>query len=69
VGNYAPRIKIVISVPPLPIVISAQIREDIRHHGINIYPSAYGAEDEEDAATNAKIEVCYGLLMLPGQLR
>jgi len=46
-----------------------RIREDIRHHGINIYPSAYGAEDEEDAATNAKIEVCYGFLMLPGQLR
>ena len=34
-----------------------QIREDIRYHGINIYPSAYGAEDDEDAAANTKIEV------------
>ena len=34
-----------------------QIREDIRYHGINIYPSAYGAEDDEDAAANGKIEV------------
>ena len=33
-----------------------RIREDIRYHGINIYPSAYGAEDEEDAATNTKVE-------------
>ena len=35
-----------------------RIREDIRYYGINIYPSAYGAEDDEDAAANAKIEVC-----------
>lgn len=34
----------------------SRIREDIRYHGINIYPSAYGAEDDEDAAANAKIE-------------
>ena len=34
-----------------------QIREDIHHHGINIYPAAYGAEDEEDAAINEKIDV------------
>lgn len=35
-----------------------RIREDLHFHGINIYPSAYGAEDEEDAAANTKIEVC-----------
>lgn len=34
----------------------ARIREDLRFHGIKIYPSAYGAEDDEDAAANAKIE-------------
>lgn len=34
-----------------------RIREDIRYNGINIYPSAYGAEDDEDAAINTKIEV------------
>ena len=34
-----------------------RIREDLQFHGINIYPSAYGAEDEEDAAANSKIEV------------
>jgi len=33
-----------------------RIRDDIRHYGINIYPAAYGAEDEEDAAANAKIQ-------------
>lgn len=33
-----------------------RIREDLHFHGINIYPSAYGAEDEEDAAANSKIE-------------
>ena len=37
--------------------LSIQIRDDIRHYGINIYPAAYGAEDEEDAAANAKIQV------------
>ena len=36
-----------------------RIKEDLHFHGINIYPSAYGAEDEEDAAANTKIEVCY----------
>lgn len=36
----------------------SQIRDDIRHYGINIYPAAYGAEDEEDAAANSKIQVC-----------
>ncbi len=34
-----------------------RIREDIRYNGINIYPTAYGAEDDEDAAVNSKIEV------------
>ena len=34
-----------------------RIREDLNFHGISIYPSAYGAEDEEDASANAKIEV------------
>ena len=34
-----------------------RIKEDLHFHGINIYPTAYGAEDEEDAAVNAKIEV------------
>ena len=34
-----------------------RIREDLHFHGINIYPSAYGAEDEDDAAANTKIEV------------
>ena len=34
-----------------------RIREDLSFHGINIYPTAYGAEDEEDEATNTKIEV------------
>ena len=34
-----------------------RIREDLHFHGISIYPSAYGAEDEEDASANAKIEV------------
>lgn len=33
-----------------------RIREDINYHGINIYPQAYGAEDEDDAATNEKID-------------
>ena len=36
---------------------SSQIRDDIRHYGINIYPAAYGAEDEEDAAANTKMQV------------
>ena len=36
---------------------SRQIREDIRHHGINIYPSAYPNEDDEDAQASAKYEV------------
>lgn len=40
------------------ILFFSQIREDIRHYGINIYPAAYGAEDEEDAAANSKIQVC-----------
>ena len=34
-----------------------RISEDLLYHGINIYPTAYGAEDEDDAASNAKIEV------------
>ncbi|XP_062508289.1 neuronal-specific septin-3-like [Corticium candelabrum] len=34
----------------------ARIREDINHHGINIYPCAYVPEDDEDAEENAKIE-------------
>lgn len=34
-----------------------RIREDINHHGINIYPCAYVAEDDEEADENAKIEV------------
>ncbi len=34
-----------------------RIREDIRYNGINIYPAAYGAEDDEDAAIIGKIEV------------
>ena len=34
-----------------------RISEDLHFHGISIYPSAYGAEDEEDASANAKIEV------------
>jgi len=37
--------------------LSPQIREDIRHHGINIYPSAYPNEDDEDAQASAKYEV------------
>ena len=52
----------------LSFTLSAQIREDIRYHGINIYPSAYGAEDEEDAATNAKVEVSCVLLSLGEKL-
>ncbi len=28
-------------------------------HGVRIYPSAYGSEDEDDAATNVKIDVSY----------
>ena len=37
--------------------IHAQIREDIHHHGIHIYPSAYPHEDDEDAQASAKYEV------------
>ena len=40
-----------------PLSSPPQIREDIAHHKINIYPAAYGAEDEEDAAINSKIDV------------
>lgn len=39
------------------IVVYTQIREDIEFHGIRIYPSAYGAEDEDDASSNNKIDV------------
>lgn len=42
-----------------PLDADTQIRDDIRFHGINIYPAAYGAEDEEDAAINEKIDVSY----------
>lgn len=33
-----------------------RIREDIHHHGIHIYPSAYPHEDDEDAQASAKYE-------------
>jgi len=42
---------------PITCYFSPQIREDIRHHGINIYPSAYPNEDDEDAQASAKYEV------------
>ena len=38
-------------------VVFTQIREDIHHHGIHIYPSAYPHEDDEDAQASAKYEV------------
>jgi len=42
-------------------VLFTQIREDIHHHGIHIYPSAYPHEDDEDAQASAKYEVCHAL--------
>ena len=41
----------------LVCVFHSQIREDIHHHGIHIYPSAYPHEDDEDAQASAKYEV------------
>lgn len=38
-------------------VLYLQIREDVRHHGIHIYPSAYPHEDDDDAQASAKYEV------------
>ena len=42
-----------------------RIKEDLHFHGINIYPTAYGAEDEEDAAANHKIEVSTSVSVPP----
>ena len=36
---------------------TVQICEDINHHGINIYPRAYEAEDPEEALMNDKYNV------------
>ena len=33
-----------------------RVREDLKYYGIRIYPTAYQSEDEEETASNAKIE-------------